>query len=176
VSRLAETVIVGFAVRPHGLQGEVVVEVLSDNPDRFAPGTELLVDGAGDRRALRVRAMRRHRGRLLVSFEGIEDREGAESVRGLDLAVPASAVPPAPAGSFYSFELLGCRCRDRREGDLGEVVEIEEDGGGWMLIVASGERRIPIPFVQAFLDRVDVDSGLIEVDLPAGFLETCTSM
>jgi 16S rRNA processing protein RimM len=173
--QLPGTVVVGHAVRSHGLRGEVVVERLSDNPDRFAAGSELLAEINGGRRSLRVRKTRLHHGRLLVSFEGVEDRENADALRGCDLVVPATAVPPAPDGCFYSFELIGCRCRDRTLGELGVVDEVLEDGGGWLLIVAHLDRRLPVPFVQAFLRRVDVTTGVIEVDLPQGLLETCES-
>lgn len=173
--RWPETVIVGHAVRSHGLRGEVVVEPLSDNPDRFAAGSEVLVELAGRRRVLRVRRARPHHGRLLVSFDGIEDRDAAEDLRGRDLAVPSSAVPAAPDGCFYSFELIGCRCRDGSLGELGVVDEVLEDGGGWLLMVVQGNRRLPVPFVEAFLRRVDIEAGVIEVDLPAGLLETCES-
>jgi len=173
--RLPESVIVGHAVRSHGLRGEVVVEPLSDNPDRFAPGSEILAEGARGRRSLRVRAARSHHGRLLVSFDGIEDRDAADELRGLDLVVPSTAVPPAPEGCFYAFELIGCHCRDRALGELGVVEEVLEDGGGWLLVVVHGNRRLPVPFVRAFLRRVDVEAGIIEVELPEGFLETCES-
>jgi 16S rRNA processing protein RimM len=181
-------VLVGRIVRPHGVRGELVVEALSDRPERLAPGSELAVTGADPDApppaapggepapaALRVAASRPHRGRLLVEFEGIADRAAAETLRGLGLAVARAAVPPAPDGSWYHFQLLGCRCRDRAAGDLGAVVDLVEDGGGVLLVVDDGRRRLPVPFVAAFLRRVDPAAGVIEVELPPGLVETCAS-
>ena len=180
-------VLVGRIVRPHGVRGELVVEVLSDRPERLAPGSELVVTGADPDApapaaggepapaALRVAASRPHRGRALVEFEGIGDRAAAERLRGLGLAVERAAVPPPPGGSWYHFQLLGCRCRDRAAGDLGAVVDLVEDGGGLLLVVDDGRRRLPVPFVNEFLRRVDPEAGVIEVELPPGLVETCAS-
>ena len=83
-------------------------------------------------------------------------------------------MPKAPDGTYYQYELLGCRCRSEG-GELGRVVEVVEDGGGLMLIVAGEGRRVPVPFVKAFLLRVDVEAGEIDLALPPGFLEACES-
>jgi 16S rRNA processing protein RimM len=122
-----------------------------------------------------VAASRPHRGGLLVRFAGIDDRDAAERLRGAGLAVERERVPAAPPGAYYHFELVGCRCRDRREGDLGEVVDLVEDGGGLLLVVDDGRRRVPVPFVGRFIRKVDVAAGQIEVELPPGLVETCAS-
>jgi hypothetical protein len=67
---------------------------------------------------------------LRVAFAGIADREAAEGLRGLELWVPIGEVPDPPAGSYYVFELIGCRCFDERDGEIGTVVDVQEDGGG----------------------------------------------
>ena len=79
-------VVVGRLGRPHGIRGEVTVEVRTDEPDmRFAPGTVLFVNGS-DRR-LSVDRIHWHSGRLLVTFDGITDRTAAETLRGLVVEV-----------------------------------------------------------------------------------------
>lgn len=171
-ARLPERVTVGRIHRPHGLRGEVTVESLTDFDRRWQPGSVLSTDSG---RLLEVVASRPHRGSLLVLFAGVEDRDAAEALRGELLEVERSAVPPAEAGSYYVFELVGCRCRDRTEGELGEVVEVVEDGGGWLLWVEQGSRRLPVPLVERFLVRVDVEAGEIDLDLPPGLVEICGS-
>jgi 16S rRNA processing protein RimM len=110
----------------------------------------------------------------VVRFEGCDGCEGAEALRGLDLEVPRAEVPSAPSGTYYQYELLGCRCRN--DGvELGRVVEVVEDGGGVMLIVEGEGRRVPVPFVKQFLLDVDVARGQIDLALPPGLLETCAS-
>lgn len=171
--RLPAAVVVARVLRPHGVSGELVVQALGDNPQRLAPGSELLAAGTG--RRLRVTAARAHSGRMLVCFDGIDGRDAAEALRGTVLEVERSRVPALPAGEYYHFELVGCRCRDLAAGELGEVVEVTEDGGGLLLIVDDGRRRVPVPFVRAFLRRVDVERGVIELELPEGLLDTCAS-
>ena len=195
---LPETVTVGRVLRPHGLRGEVVVEVLTDAPRRFDPGSTLLLaregEAAGEltvaaRRAERLRGLARGprgarpagerplragRKTVLLRFAGIEDRAGAEALRGGWLEIERSRVPPAAAGTYYRYELLGCRCLSGGE-DLGEVVEVVEDGGGLLLVVSDGRREVPVPFVARFLRSVDVAGASIELTLPPGLIEACAS-
>lgn len=172
---LPETVAVGRVLRPHGVRGEVAVEVLSDVPARFKKGSRLTgVREGAPPLLLTVAASRVHKDGALVRFEGYEDRDRAEELRGLDLEIPRAEVPRARRGTYYQFELLGCLCRDRGT-ELGRVVEVIEDGGGVMLIVEGEGRRIPVPFVKEFLKKVDVAAGLIDLALPEGLLETCAS-
>lgn len=172
---LPERVAVGRVLRPHGVRGEVVVEVLSDVPERLAPGGEVIAVGSGrSRRVVVVASHRPHKSGALVRFEGIEDREGAEELRDALLEVDRTQVPAAPPGTYYWYELLGCRVRAGGD-DLGEVTDLVEDGGGLLLVVSDGERQVPIPFVRSFLKQVDVERGRIELDLPPGLLEACAS-
>jgi 16S rRNA processing protein RimM len=172
---LPERVAVGRVLRPHGVRGEVVVQVLSDVPGRLEPGSELL--GTREGRppvTLVVETHREHKTGAVVRFAGCGDRDRAEELRDLLLEVDRSQVPEAPEGTYYWYQLLGCRCWIDGE-DLGEVVDLLEDGGGLLLVVSDGERKVPIPFVRSFLKNVDVESGRIELDLPPGLLETCAS-
>ncbi len=182
---LPETVLVGRVLRPHGVRGEVVVQVLSDVPGRLDPGSSLLVADEEGRPAgraplpprLEVESCRPHKGGLLVRFAGFAGREGsrgAEALRDVHLAVERAKVPPPPAGTYYHYELLGCRCF---EGDreLGTVVELAEDGGGLLLMVEGDGRRLPVPFVERFLKEVDVAAGEIRLELPPGLVEACAS-
>lgn len=174
-----DTVLVGRVIRPHGVRGELRVEVWSDVPARFEPGSELLLmtreRPEGTPETVRIDASRPVRGGRLIRLAGYESRDQAERVRGARLAVERDRVPAAPVGSYYHFELVGCRCFDSHHGDLGRVAELVEDGGGFLLEVIRGERRLLVPFVAPFLERVDVVSGRIDLRLPPGLVEACAS-
>jgi 16S rRNA processing protein RimM len=170
---LPDIVIVGRVVRPHGLAGEVVVESASDVEERFEAGSTLRLGPAG--RRVEVAHSRPFGDRLLVRFEGMPDRTSVEGLRGLELTVERGDVPRAPAGSFYHFELIDCVCSDRMLGDLGTVKALHEDGGGVLLEIEKGERRLLVPFVDAFVVRIDVAARRIELDLPPGLVDVCAS-
>ncbi len=177
---LPDTILVADIVRPHGVRGELVAEPHSDHPQRFARGAELLLKQGEAVRAVTVAASRRHRGRLLLQLDGVADRDAAETLRGAQLEIEREQVPPAPEGEHYFFELVGCACRDEQLGALGIIVDVLEDGGGLLLEVergheAEGEPRLLIPYVHAYVLRVDTEAGLVETRLPEGLIEACAS-
>ena len=174
-----EMIVVGSVLRAHGLRGEVLVLPDSQNPARFERGSELFVREGPRPRRLEVASSRLHRGRELVQFVGVTDRDAADALRGALLEAPEESVPAAEEGTFYYFQLVGCRVVDRGLGDLGEVTEVVEDGGGVLLSVArpddSGGRSVLIPFANQLLPEINVEKRLIRSDLPEGLLETCAS-
>ena len=169
-------IIVGKVRKPHGVRGEVMVEILSDVGGRFDPGAELeIVQGSVPRRKARVVAARRAKGDAIIRFEGFESRDDASELRGALLEVGRTEVPSAPEGSYYFFELVGCVCEDVRHGELGTVERILEDGGGLVLEIKREAETLLIPFVKAYLKGMDRAGRRIEVDLPEGLVEICTS-
>jgi 16S rRNA processing protein RimM len=140
---------VGRVLRPHGVQGELSVQVLSDAPDRFAPGAELAVgdpDGPNPLRPVVVRAARLHQGRLLLSLEGVEDRDAAEGFRGAWLSIPAASARPLEPGEFWPHQLVG-------------LAVVELPGGASALVPAV-----------AALVTVDLQAGRVLVDAVPGLL------
>lgn len=171
-----ETILVGRVLRPHGIRGSLKIEVHSDVPERFEPGSELLMTLPGaETQTVRVRQCRPVRGGLVVDFDGVADREQAERCRGAELEIERDRVPPSPAGLYYFFELIGCRCSDEESGELGEVVDLIEDGGGFLLEIEHDGKKLLVPFVEAFVVEVDIERGRIGLRLPPGLIETCVS-
>jgi 16S rRNA processing protein RimM len=172
----ADTVRVGRVLRPHGLRGEVVVEVETEVRGRLAAGSELLLrsrDGV-------VRPVRLATGSFAattarVRIEGCASRNDAEALRGAELEVPIERVPEPPPGAFWQHELVGAICRDRRAGELGQVEELIEHGGRWWLQVRGARGEVLIPFAEPFLERVDRETRTLYLDLPPGLIETCAS-
>lgn len=158
------------------MRGELLVEPLSDVPGRLEPGSRLwLVAGSGERRDVEVATSRPHAGGLLLSFRGLGDRDAVEAFRGGRLEVERGSTPPAPEGSYYFFELVGCACVDARQGELGRVVDVTEDGGGLLLRLRGAAGELLVPFVSAYLVKVDIADRRIDVELPPGLVETCAS-
>jgi 16S rRNA processing protein RimM len=168
-----DLVVVGRLARPHGLRGEMSVEVLTDFPERFVPGLALVAtDARGEgRRTLVVATVRPAGERLLVSFEGIGDRNGAEALRGLDLAVPRGREVPRPAGFVYHFDVEGCRAVDRAGNELGVVTALADVAGRSLLEIATPRGERQVPFIEPIVVSVDVAKRVVVLDPPAGLLD-----
>ncbi len=170
-------IVVGRILRPHGVRGELVVEILSEVPDRFSPGRRLwLAPRNGPAALVEIVAARQGPGGAsLVRLAGFEDRDQADGARGALLEVDRSEVPPPPAGSYYLFDLVGCLCVDESRGEIGRISEVREDGGG-LLLVARGELgEILVPYVAAIVRQVDLRERRVSVHLPEGLIEACAS-
>lgn len=165
-------VAVGRVLKVHGLQGEVAVEVLTDFPDRFAPGKslQLRTDG-GEAREVRIAAARPHKGRLLVRFEGVDGPEAAETLKDQDLCVLPGDLPARPAGYFFHWELRGFAVVDRSDAPLGTVVDLVDAAGLPLLVVRtpSGDREVP--FRAPLVVSADRDARRLVLDPPPGLLD-----
>jgi len=173
---LPDRIAVGRVRKPHGVQGEVSVFVLSDVHERFVAGA--VVDIAlttGQRRRARISSVRGGRSDAIVRFSDLETRDQAEELRGAVLEIERSRVPRAPPGTYYFFELVGCECVDKQAGELGIVERVLDDGGGLVLEVTGGSGNLLVPFVEAYLKDVDIVARRIDLELPEGLVETCTS-
>ena len=110
--------VVGRVVKAHGVTGEVVVDVRTDDPDsRFAPGTDAARQAAsgGPERDYVVDSAREHGGRLLVRLDGVADRNAADALRGTLFVVDSADLPPIEdPDEFYDHQLEGLRVRHRR--------------------------------------------------------------
>ncbi len=168
-----DLVVVGRLARPHGLRGEMSVEVLSDFPERFAPGLVLVTAApSGESRGeLVVSTVRPAGERLLIGFQGIETRTAAEALRGLDVAVPAGREMPRPEGFVYHFDLEGCRAVDRTGRELGVVTDLQEVGGRDLLSIRTPAGERDVPFVEPIVVSVDVARKLVVLDPPPGLLD-----
>jgi len=165
--------VVGRILRPHGLRGEVVVDVRTDSPaERFAVGSVLQTDPAAAG-PLTVEDVRPHQGRLLVTFEGVADRDVADNLRGVLICVDSASVPaPEDPDEFNDHELVGLRAEMTTGEHIGDVVRIEHAPASDLLIVRRPDgRNALVPFVRAIVAEVDVAGGRVVVTPPDGLLD-----
>ena len=103
-----EQLLVGRIARAHGNRGQVIVNPETDfAEERFVVGQVMLVGSPGRQSSRRITAARFHQGRPVVAFEGVVTMNDAEALAGAELWMPASAIPPLPAGTFYRHDLVG---------------------------------------------------------------------
>jgi 16S rRNA processing protein RimM len=162
-----EQIAIGKIVAAVGLRGEVKVYPYSDNAERFAPGAELFADD----RPVRIEGARFVKNVPILKFDGVEDRTGAESLRGLSLFINARALRPLPEGEWYVRDLIGCAVYDETERRLGVVLDVRQNGAQDLYeIAASDGRTFLLPAVEAFVLRVDVSAKCITARVPDGLL------
>ncbi|MET8045366.1 ribosome maturation factor RimM [Micromonospora sp. NPDC005215] len=180
--------VIGRIGKPHGVRGEVTVEVRTDEPEaRFAPGTVLRTepgavpppapDGPGVPfrvpAELTIEEARFHQGRVLIAFAGIPDRDTAEALRGTLLVVDSADVdPPDDPEEFHDHQLVGLAVVTPTGERLGEVARIDHAPSSDLLVLRRPEGRTAlIPFVRAIVPEVDLAGGRVIVDPPAGLLD-----
>lgn len=151
-----DLVTVGRVGRPHGLDGSFFVEHASDDPERFAVGAVLHVEGE----AARVDASKRSGGRPVIRLD-------REVPRGADLTVPRDALPPTAEGEYYAFQLVGVEVEEEGGRVLGRVVQVAPGVANDVIELDSG---LALPLVEDCVREIDLDRGRIVV--ATGFAET----
>ncbi len=171
-------VIVGRIGRPHGIRGEVVIGVRTDEPDlRFAVGATLDATERADEPAgaqLTVAAVRWHSGQLLVAFAGVTDRTAAAELTGRWLSVDSSQLPEiGDPDEFRDHELIGLSVRTCTGDPVGVVADVLHYGQDLLVVRRTDgqEGESLVPFVKAIVPEVDVQGGVVVIDPPPGLLD-----
>jgi len=177
-------IVVGRAGRPHGVRGEVVIGVRTDEPDlRFAVGATVDArrtpddadpDGGTGGERLTVASVRWHSGHLLVAFAGITDRTAASELTGSWLSVDSSQLPDTgDPDEFRDYDLIGLSVRTCAGDPVGVVTDVLHYGQNLLVVrrqdAAGGEALVP--FVKAIVPEVDLQAGVVVIDPPPGLLD-----
>jgi 16S rRNA processing protein RimM len=167
-----EWLVVGRVAKPHGVHGDILVKVLTDFPERLADGVRF---GIGDddppsqfHEAHRVRY---HKGRWLISVDGIRDREGVDQWRGKLLFLPEQSLDELPPGYYYEHHLVGLVCRSAAGEEFGKVVGIDTETQQTRLLVRRERREFQVPYVPEIVREVDLEAGVMILDPPKGLLD-----
>jgi len=164
---------VGRVAKAHGVQGEVRVEVYTDNPERFTLGSRVfacLLTGTGgpdshsSRRELHVESVRGSDEAPIVAFREVRGRDDALRISGSPLEVPGEDLPETEGGTYYPFELEGLKVRSASGQLLGTVYFLLESAANEVLVVdlVDGGEAL-VPFTESAVPVVDVPGGYIEV-------------
>jgi 16S rRNA processing protein RimM len=167
-----DMVVVGRIARPHGLNGQVIVNPETDFvEERFTVGSTLVTRGGTGEETLTVSSFRVQGGRPVVGFEGFERIEDVERLAGLELRVPEESLLPLEAGSFYYHQLIGCVVELTDGAIVGEVERIEGGVGGSRLVIGGRAGEILVPLASAICVDIDVAGKRIRIDPPEGLLD-----
>ena len=167
---------VGRIAKAHGITGELVVEIRTDDPEsRVTAGNRMRLKNIRRKldREVVVESVRPHTGRLLVRLDGVVDRDSAEALRGGLFIVDSADLPPIEdPDEFYDHQLEGLTVRTVDGLAVGTVTEVLHTPGGELLSIrAESGDEVLVPFVSEIVPRVSLAEGLIEIDPPEGLLD-----
>jgi 16S rRNA processing protein RimM len=167
-----DMIVVGRIVRPQGNRGEVVVASSTDfGEERFRIGERVWVQRHGSLDTLAVASSREHDGRWVVGFAGFATIDDAETLRGLELRIPAETLKPLDAGSHYVHDLIGCQVALGDGSAVGIVRDVQLDAGIPLLVVDGAASEVLVPFTSEICRRVDVEARQIVIAPPEGLVE-----
>lgn len=155
-------------VKPHGLKGEVWVDLGFDEPERLPQLSALELTGPSGARPVSVEYVHGITGgRAIIKIEGIDDRTAAEQVRNFTLSIAREELPPPPEGTYYEFQIIGLRVVTTAGRDLGRVREVLRTGAN---DVYETERAL-IPAIASVVREIDIEGGRIVVEDIDGLLK-----
>ncbi len=159
-------ILLGRIAAPHGIRGDVVIESYAGEPQAIAAYGPL--ESEDGKRRLEISVVRTTPKGVIAHVAGVDDRNGAEALKGLTLYVDRVRLPAAADGEFYRADLVGLAVEDREGRKIGTVVAVENYGAGDILeLRLEGKSKTElIPFTDAFVPVVDVAGGRIVVVLP----------
>lgn len=169
---MEELVAIAKIVKPRGLRGEVLADVLTDFPERFE-GLEtvraLFADGT--RKDLKIEDLWFQKDRIVLRFAGFDSIDAAEELRNVELCIPESESVSLQEGEYFDWELEGCDVETLDGEPIGIVQNIMRTGGTEILVVEGSDKEYLIPFAETICTEVDIAKKVIRVDPPEGLLE-----
>lgn len=169
---MEELVAIAKIVKPRGLRGEVLADVLTDFPERFE-GLEkvVAVSADGTRTDLKIEDFWFQKDRIVLRFNGFESVDKAQALRDVEICIPESDAAKLDEGEFFDWQLEGCAVETLQGETIGTVRELMRTGGTENLVVENEAREYLIPFAESICTEVDIEKKIIRVDPPEGLLE-----
>jgi 16S rRNA processing protein RimM len=170
-----DLVTIAFTVRPRGLRGELVADLMTDFPERFEELENVILKSAdGKTRELKIEDVWFQKNRAVLKFAGVDSIEASQAYINCEVCVPESEAVELGDGEFYDWELEGCEVAGADGKKLGRVRELLRTGGTEILVVAREDKPgsdYLIPFAEAICTDVDIENKSIRINPPEGLLE-----
>lgn len=156
---------VGRLRRPHGVKGEIMMEILTDFPERIKVGNVVHV-GQGYQ-PMKITGLRRHQQGFLLRFEGIESRDDISVYRSDYVCVTTDDLPALDEGEYYFHQLIGISVYDEDGNELGKLAEIMETGANHVYLVQHEDgSEVLLPAIESVILDVKIDGQRMIVRLP----------
>lgn len=167
-------IIIGKLIGAHGIRGETKVFPITDDVHRFSTISECMLLSPNEKlvRTVNVTAKRFTGETVLLTLEGITDRDEAQKLSGLFLAVKREDAAPLPAGRYFITDLVGCKVTDSVHGLIGVISDVLQTGANDVLVVKrTGKQDLLIPYLKNAVTDVDIPAKTVSVTLPDGLYE-----
>lgn len=162
--------VIGRVNRPHGVKGEVRVEPHTSELGRFKK-LKFVHIGDPSTKPTGVKSAREHQNVVLLTFEGIDDRDAAELLRDQWLYIPISEAVPLQEGEYFLYQLQDLQVIDQEGHDLGRLVEVIETGANNVFVVRGQFGDILLPDIPEVIQDIDFEKSLVTVQLLPGLVD-----
>jgi 16S rRNA processing protein RimM len=168
-----ELISVARIVRPQGRHGEVIADLLTNFPDRFARlDVARVMFSSGEILALELQNYRLHKGRIILKFAGYDSINQAEELRNAQVMVTRSQLVELPEDTYYDFDLVDCEVLTSEGKLIGRVAGVQNYGAAPLLVVAGEDKReYLIPLALSICVDIDVARKRVVINPPEGLLE-----
>lgn len=160
---------VGRISKPHGVNGEVRVELLTDNPERFE-WLDAIYIGEDSPRLVAIESVRHHQGVVLLKLSGYPTRTEAELLRGELLQVPESEAVPLEEGEYFLYQVIGIGVYTEKGTYLGRLTEILETGANNVFVVDGDSVQYLLPDIPDVVRDVDIENGRLVINPLPGLI------
>lgn len=171
--RSDELLTVAHIVKPHGIRGEMSAVPLAPvvlDVQTLIKGRLFARDAKGGIREVQGKAVRPHKDRWLITLEGVESMNDALAYKNIDLCLRRNELPDLPEGWFWEVDLERCAVIDKSLGPVGTATGLEDRGVQPQLLLNRPDgAKVQIPWIRAFIKKVDIEAKEIHTDLPDGF-------
>jgi 16S rRNA processing protein RimM len=167
-----DLVVIAKLVRPRGLRGEIIGDLLTDFPERFDDLKRVaIVYPTGKTAEIEIEKFWFQKNRIVLKFVGFDSVEAAETLRGGEICVTETEAVELEDDEFFDWELVDCSVETVEGERIGTVREVMRTGGTEILVVAGDTKEYLIPFAETICTDVDIVKKLIKIDAPEGLLD-----
>jgi len=169
---LDDLVAIARIIKPRGLRGEAVAEILTDFPERFdglADVVGLMLDGS--RRELKIEKVWFQNDRIVMKFAGVDSIEDVDVIRGTEICIAESDAVELEEGEFFDWQLEGCEVKTIDGERIGTVRKLMRTGATEILVIDGSEKEVLVPFAESICVEVDIEKKRIVIDPPDGLLD-----
>lgn len=161
----------GYVVKTHGVRGDMVIFLDSDDPARYRKMKSLFLELEGALKEFSVKKTSVVEKHAIVHLEGIEDMTTAEQYLKKRIFMPLSFLPKLQGKQFYFHEIIGFEVEDAQEGKLGKLTEVYDLTQHPVAEVAWQDKKIMFPLIPDFIEKIDRENSVLYMHLPEGMLD-----